>query len=171
VPRWSTGVPKIRPMRPNPERRRMFYGCKEAVPTMTRVLNHIFWVSSEKRIQTSHLAPDPSDFLKAWTLVGTLATMLGYIIQYIGLLGMHWPTQVAQFAFTLIMTAVRAFIRRAPPRPLLERPPQPPTLCQEIPDKHELDWLSTKFREMPCNNRYDTQERSARTNAILRYGR
>jgi hypothetical protein len=46
---------------------------------------------------------------QAWTLIGILATMLGFIVQFIGLVGMHWPTQVAQFAVTLIMTGVEGF--------------------------------------------------------------
>jgi len=104
----------------------------------------------QKRIRTSHLRSDASHPLL--TLAGAMATLLGYIVQFIGLGGMHWPTQAAQLAVTLIMTGVRAFIRRAPPTPPLQR------TLEEIPDKHEMDWLATKFREALCKDKHDTQE-------------
>jgi hypothetical protein len=58
-----------------------------------------------------------SDPFHAWTLVGILASMIGFIVQFIGLTAMHWPAQTAQLAVTLIMTGVRAFIRRGPTQP------------------------------------------------------
>ena len=91
------------------------------------------------RIQTSRRRPsgDPDKLWEALTLAGTVATTLGYIIQFIGLGGMHWPTQAAQFVVTLIMTGVRALIRQAPPISKLEA----------TPDNHEMDWLATDFPE------------------------
>ena len=85
---------------------------------------------------------------KALALAGTLATSLGYIIQFIGLGGMHWPTQASQFAITLIMTGVRALIRRAPPKP---------TSYEGIATNHELDWLTTLFPERTINGKGGAQ--------------
>jgi ankyrin repeat protein len=75
-----------------------------------------------------------SDPFHAWTLVGILASMIGFIVQFIGLTAMHWPAQTAQLAVTLIMTGVRAFIRRGPT--------QPPR-WRKIFGKCEMDWLAT----------------------------
>jgi hypothetical protein len=84
---------------------------------------------------SSKVSRYPSTTWKALTLAATLATALGYIIQFVGLSGMHWPTQASQFAITLMMTGVRALIRRAP---------QNPTIHSTSKD-HELDWLVTNF--------------------------
>lgn len=125
-----------------------------------------------KTIRTSLLKTEYKDFWEAMTLLGTLATMLGYILQFIGLVGMHWPTQVAQFSVTLIMTGVRVFIRRAPPTPgrYPEKKAKPKTIPDRdptiedkpktIPDNHEIDWLATRF-----------PRRNTNQNPILRYGR
>jgi hypothetical protein len=94
----------------------------------------------------------PSATLEVWTLVGTVATALGYISQFIGLVGLHWPTQAIQFAVTLIMTGVRAFIRPAPPTPPLQAATQL-LLREEISGNHEMDWLATKSGEMPCEDK------------------
>jgi hypothetical protein len=84
---------------------------------------------------SSKVSRYPSATWKALTLAATLATALGYIIQFLGLSGMHWPTQASQFAITLMMTGVRALIRRAP---------KTPTIHSTSKD-HELDWLVTNF--------------------------
>ena len=102
--------------------------------------------ADQDRIWTSRLATkDPTSTLKLWTLVGTVAAALGFVLQFIGLVGMHWPTQVAQLMITLIMTGVRAFIRRAPqPHYIYKAIEDEPNT---ISDKHEMDWLATKPKE------------------------
>jgi hypothetical protein len=129
-----------------------------------------------KIIRASRLHGEPqTDFWKALTLTGTMAAMLGYIVQFIGLGQLHWPTQATQFAVTLIMTGVRAFIRRAPhtpplrgaapiPRlqeaalspPVQEAPPK--HLLHEILDEHEMDWLATMFVQSLCKDKNGSQE-------------
>jgi ankyrin repeat protein len=73
---------------------------------------------------------------KMLTLAGILATAFGYITQFIGLGSMHWPTQTAQFAITIIMTGVRALVRRGTGSR---------DLYTKIRENHELDWLVTQY--------------------------
>lgn len=109
---------------------------------------HCVLRAQRSKIRTSRLPSGDSRRLwEALTLVGTVATTLGYIIQFIGLGGMHWPTQTAQFAVTLVMTGVRALIRQAPPITKLHAPP----------DNHEIDWLATNFPEKPPKDGGDAQ--------------
>ncbi|QGI71399.1 hypothetical protein CEK26_003736 [Fusarium fujikuroi] len=61
------------------------------------------------------LEPQPltnSDRLKGISTVGTIVSVLGYIIQFIGLRGMHWLATMAQLAAVIVMTIFRAIIRR-----------------------------------------------------------
>jgi hypothetical protein len=61
-------------------------------------------------------------------------------------MGMHWPTQITQFTITLIITGIRAFIRRAPQSSNIFQSisDEPNT----ISDKHEMDWLASKSKKM-----------------------
>lgn len=46
------------------------------------------------------------------SVFGTGISLAGFLVQFIGLRAMHWSASVAQLTAILIMTAVRAFIRR-----------------------------------------------------------
>lgn len=46
------------------------------------------------------------------SVFGTGISLAGFFVQFIGLRAMHWSASVAQLTAILIMTAVRAFIRR-----------------------------------------------------------
>lgn len=68
--------------------------------------------------------------------LGCLISLFGFIIQFIGLRGMHWLATVAQLIATLMMMVVRAWVRRD-----LTLRPKDQKLC---PD-HELDWIATRI--------------------------
>jgi hypothetical protein len=79
----------------------------------------------------------PKDIkLKAKAVVATLVSLCGFLLQFIGLRGLHWSVSVAQLGATIIMVGLRAWIRRAsatkPHRVALR-------------SGYEMDWLATTF--------------------------
>ncbi|UPK99936.1 hypothetical protein LCI18_010871 [Fusarium solani-melongenae] len=44
--------------------------------------------------------------------ISTSLAIVGYIIQFVGLRALHWSATIAQLGITLIMTAIRAWVRR-----------------------------------------------------------
>jgi len=59
-------------------------------------------------IEPDHDSPTPPQWL---AVVCTGISISGFILQFIGLRGMHWSATVAQLGATLIMTVVRALVR------------------------------------------------------------
>jgi hypothetical protein len=45
-------------------------------------------------------------------LIATAATVAGFIVQFIGLRALHWSATIMQLGVTLLMTGVRAYVRR-----------------------------------------------------------
>lgn len=79
-------------------------------------------------------------YLEFLVLTGTITSIAGFIIQFIGIRSMNWTVSVAQLTATLIMIVVRAWVRLGIANP-------PPT--QRIPEGHELDWLATRIGDDP----------------------
>lgn len=66
-------------------------------------------------------------------IIGTAVALLGFIIQFIGLRGMHWSASIAQLIALAIMTALRAWVRRG----------FTDELCSKrLSQSYELDWLA-----------------------------
>jgi hypothetical protein len=80
--------------------------------------------------------PAPSGFFKTLVVAGTLTSICGFVVQFTGLRGLHWSATIAQLVATLVVTALRAWVRRG----LSHRPS-----TQKIPQGYELDWLATRF--------------------------
>lgn len=72
------------------------------------------------------------------TTAASLLSLVGFIVQFMGLRGMHWSIPVAQVTATIIMTSLRAVVRRG----LSECP-----YSQQLPAEYEMDWLATRFAE------------------------
>lgn len=70
------------------------------------------------------------------TVAAVLLSFFGFMVQFIGLRGMHWTVSVAHLGATLLMTALRAFVRRG----LAKQPHN-----QRLPEGHEIDWLATRM--------------------------
>jgi hypothetical protein len=66
--------------------------------------------------------------------VGTVVSISGFILQFIGLRGSHWAVSIARLAATMLMTAVRALIRRR-----LSKQP----LTVRLAKGFELEWLAS----------------------------
>lgn len=69
------------------------------------------------------------------TTASTLLSLFGFIFQFMGLRGMHWSVSVAQVGATMVMTGLRAIVRRG----LSECP-----RSQQLPPDHEMDWLAVR---------------------------
>jgi len=79
---------------------------------------------------------DLSKFTEGLVVVAALTAICGFILQYIGIRGSHWSATVSQLGITLIMTVLRAWVRRD----LAGRP-----FAQPLPRGFELDWLATRL--------------------------
>lgn len=67
--------------------------------------------------------------------VGSVAALSGFILQFIGLGSLHWSATVIMLGISLLMTAIRAWVRRG-----LARDPS----CVSIPPRLELVWLALR---------------------------
>lgn len=95
----------------------------------------IFAKEAKSTIITSRRAEaDPVREIKA--VLGTLVTLCGYVIQFVGLRGMHWSATVAQLGATFAMAVLRAYIRRDLITEIKTEP---------LPLDFELDWFATKL--------------------------
>ncbi|KAI6762512.1 hypothetical protein HG530_008492 [Fusarium avenaceum] len=72
-------------------------------------------------------------------VIGTAISLCGFIVQFIGLRGMHWSASIAQLMAVLIMMALRALVRRG-----LAKPPQ----CIKLTSGFELDWFATTLGDI-----------------------
>ncbi|CAM1508997.1 Fc.00g027360.m01.CDS01 [Cosmosporella sp. VM-42] len=70
---------------------------------------------------------------------GTLISLCGYIVQFSGLRGMHWSATIVQLGAVLVMTSLRAWVRRG-----LATPP----MCQPLDSEFELDWFAMTFGDI-----------------------
>ncbi|KAK5994115.1 Ankyrin-3-like protein [Cladobotryum mycophilum] len=74
--------------------------------------------------------------LHSETLLGTAIGVTGYIMQLIGLRGMHWIAALVQFVATIVMTALRTWLRREALIGLGS---------EQLTPKFELDWLAVSL--------------------------
>ncbi|KAF4997521.1 hypothetical protein FDECE_12051 [Fusarium decemcellulare] len=74
-----------------------------------------------------------SMFLETKAFVGVVISLCGFIVQFVGLRGMHWSVSVAQLGAILTMAALRALVRRG-----LAMPPEDKLLDPGF----ELEWFS-----------------------------
>ncbi|KAK2031336.1 hypothetical protein LX32DRAFT_691740 [Colletotrichum zoysiae] len=95
----------------------------------------------QQPVATVNKAADgtPAMSLEIKTSIGTAFSLCGYIVQFIGLRGLHWSTSIAQLIAILSMAGVRAWVRRQ----LVEPPSSRQTMSG-----HELDWFATTFADV-----------------------
>lgn len=90
-----------------------------------------YWVSSRKRKGSERL-------FEVLTFLAVLASVVGYILQFIGLRGMNAWLSLAQLGVTLYMSMLRGALR-------IQRLQNHENKLSKIPDLvagHELDWLA-----------------------------
>ncbi|KAH0596363.1 hypothetical protein MHUMG1_05479 [Metarhizium humberi] len=71
--------------------------------------------------------------LELKTIVGTAVSLCGFVVQFIGLRGMHWSASVAQLGAVIAMAALRAWVRRGLAQPLQR---------VRLTPEHELEWFA-----------------------------
>ncbi|KHO10746.1 hypothetical protein MAA_11655 [Metarhizium robertsii ARSEF 23] len=71
--------------------------------------------------------------LELKTIVGTAVSLCGFVVQFIGLRGMHWSASVAQLGAVIAMAVLRAWVRRGLAQPLQR---------VRLTPEHELEWLA-----------------------------
>ncbi|KAI5806865.1 hypothetical protein BZA77DRAFT_367597 [Pyronema omphalodes] len=89
------------------------------------------WTSSRQR---SREELPVSPFTSASATLGTVISISGFVLQFLGLRGSHWVVSLAQLAATMLMTAVRALIRRG-----MSKQPSTVRLAKDF----ELEWLAS----------------------------
>ncbi|KAF5538515.1 ankyrin repeat [Fusarium mexicanum] len=92
----------------------------------------------------------PDTWLTLKTVFGTTISLCGFVVQFVGLRGMHWSASIAQLVAVLIMMGLKAWVRRG-----LAEPPG----FTELTPGFELDWFSTTLgdiRNAPWSSGSDT---------------
>lgn len=79
---------------------------------------------------------DPSATLKFITVCGTAVALCGFVVQFVGLRGMHWSASIAQLGAVVVMVCVKAWVRRG-----LARSPAYKPLVSGF----ELDWFAKQL--------------------------
>ncbi|RAL59452.1 hypothetical protein DID88_006825 [Monilinia fructigena] len=79
-------------------------------------------------------------WLSTLCIIGTSTGVVGFVLQFEGFRGISWACSIAQLAAILIMTIVRAIIRRG----MLDSP-----VAEKIQDGYEIDWLALRFGNKP----------------------
>jgi hypothetical protein len=77
-----------------------------------------------------------SPWLNSLSLVGTVTGIAGFVLQFEGFRGLSWACSIAQLVATLIMTILRAIVRRG----MLDRPS-----AEEVTTDFEMDWLALRI--------------------------
>ena len=78
------------------------------------ILNH----AEDKRIRTSRYDPaeqagkSRAKAQKSTVVIAVILCFVGFICQFVGLRALHWSATVIQLGITLLMTCIRAWIRR-----------------------------------------------------------
>ncbi|KAH6853752.1 hypothetical protein B0I37DRAFT_388051 [Chaetomium sp. MPI-CAGE-AT-0009] len=89
--------------------------------------------------------------LASKTVLGALMGLCGFIVQFIGLRGMHWSASVSQLGATLIMTGFRAWVRLGLAKPADTR---------RLTSGFELDWLAATLVHSSSKDRRVRRSRS-----------
>ncbi|KAH0561959.1 hypothetical protein GP486_003336 [Trichoglossum hirsutum] len=105
-------------------------GARSVITTSRRSGENSSEKSNENRKQVGSTA---SGILAT---TGTLISLIGFIVQFIGLRGMHWSATIMQLGATAIMAAIRAWVRRG-----LAADP----FCHTLSPEFEMDFLARKL--------------------------
>ncbi|KAH0424575.1 hypothetical protein CcaCcLH18_11458 [Colletotrichum camelliae] len=74
---------------------------------------------------------DASVTIQFKTVLGTMTTLTGFVLQFVGLRGLHWSASIAQLGAVFLMVCLKAWVRRG-----LATPPK----AISLPPGYELDW-------------------------------
>lgn len=106
--------------------------------------SHAIFAEGQRRlITTSRRNPrrfgsDIARRFELLTVAASFFSLCGFVVQFIGLRGMHWSVSVAQLGATILMTVLRAWVRRG-----LAKSPY----AQQLPPGFEIDWLAMRIAQ------------------------
>ncbi|RPA81609.1 ankyrin [Ascobolus immersus RN42] len=145
----STGLPASSP------KLKSITGKRQALHVDQSRNGHQYYCNSA-RIKT----PDPSAILQTVTTIGTLISVVGFVLQFTGFRSMHYSAAIAQLIVTAIMVLVRAYLRRG-----LALTPT----AYQIPESYEMEWLSIKLAFEPNKLWLPDPETASRLEGIKSY--
>lgn len=96
----------------------------------------LFPMDERSLITTSHRANKliEGHGLAMQTVVGTMVSVCGFILQFVGFRGMHWIVTLTQLGAVLFMAGLRAWVRRGLAKPLQ---------CKRLAPGFELEWFTS----------------------------
>ncbi|USP78311.1 uncharacterized protein yc1106_05585 [Curvularia clavata] len=94
----------------------------------------------DKRIQMSRLLRRPERQLSRLAGFASIMTVAGFIVQFVGLRGLHWSATIFQLGVTLTMTGARSWVRRG----LSAEVP-----CVQLKPMYELEMTALLFLQHP----------------------
>ncbi|KAI5849657.1 hypothetical protein DFP73DRAFT_619254 [Morchella snyderi] len=108
-------------------------------PSMIKIKSSTSTILTSRRNEDSNDLFHPTSYMVRYgTIAASVLSISGFIVQFMGLRGMHWSVSVAQFTSTGVMSVLRAFLRRG-----LSECPQ----HYDLPRDNEIDWLSVRFSD------------------------
>lgn len=113
----------------------IFRAPKNGIATVDRILTSHRAKTSSKQVLIipQKICSSPTE---AFTLLGVLCGLIGFIMQFQGLRGLNWVVSIAQLISIGLMTTLRAWVRRY----LVDSP-----IPKVVPPEHEMDWLTLWF--------------------------
>ncbi|KAI5838701.1 hypothetical protein DFP73DRAFT_455684, partial [Morchella snyderi] len=97
----------------------------------------IFGHDGQQIVTTSRRCGETQLFhLRYWVALFTFVNVAGFVVQFVGLRGMHWSATISQLAATGILTFLRSFVRRH----MLREPRALPAI-----DDYELDSMARRI--------------------------
>ncbi|KAL7941496.1 ankyrin repeat-containing domain protein [Trichoderma barbatum] len=91
--------------------------------------------------------------LEVLTVTGTITSLIGFFAQFIGIRGMHWSVSVTSLVAVLIMTTLRALVRRGLASHIYSKDLRP---------GFELDWFADKLKDIENAPWYKDPDEPAR---------
>jgi hypothetical protein len=108
-------------------------GDESAEPKTKEISDDSSYTDNEKKKGFHH---DFGTILHYLVVIGVFTGLSGFVLQFEGFRGLSWSCSIAQLVAILIMTTLRAVVRRG----LLRKP-----YTKQIPFEHEMDWLALKI--------------------------
>ncbi|KAK0634196.1 hypothetical protein B0T14DRAFT_87254 [Immersiella caudata] len=96
----------------------------------------IYNSEDDLEIRVSRLNKPQEQNYSTLAATATFIAVVGFIVQFIGLRALHWSATVIQLGVTLIMTGIRAYVRRG----LATNP-----ICSPVMDRHETAALTMQL--------------------------
>lgn len=100
---------------------------------------------SRSNLPTTH-GKSASMTIQFKTVLGTMTTLTGFVLQFVGLRGLHWSASIAQLGAVFLMVCMKAWVRRG-----LATLPK----AMSLPPGYELDWFAKTLGNVdqaPWNN-------------------